>query len=58
MSMARSIKASTKAFLIVLAITIGVWVLRGFGILTFLPGWVLLLLMLLSVATAILTAVR
>jgi hypothetical protein len=33
-------------FWVCLAIALGVWVLRGFAILAFLPGWVLYLLFL------------
>lgn len=46
------------AFLAVLAMTVLVWVLRGIGLLTFIPGWVLWVLILLSILTAILTTVR
>lgn len=56
--MSRSLKPSTIAFLIVLAMTAFVWILRGFGILTFIPGSVLWVLILLCVGTAILAAVR
>lgn len=56
--MRRSLKSSTLAFLIVLGITTFVWILRGIGVLTFIPGAVLWVLILLSVATAILAAVR
>ncbi|WP_421655894.1 hypothetical protein [Leptothermofonsia sp. ETS-13] len=56
--MIRTLKPSTKAFLIMLLMTGIVWVLRGIGILTFIPGWVLWVLILLSIATAILSVVR
>lgn len=42
-------------FAIVLGLTILVWILRGFGILTFFPGSVLVLLILLSIATGIIS---
>ncbi|MBC7972608.1 MAG: hypothetical protein H7Z11_21200 [Verrucomicrobia bacterium] len=56
--MGRSLKPSMVAFLAVLAMTILVWVLRGIGLLTFIPGSVLWVLILLSLLTAILTVVR
>ncbi|QZZ21169.1 hypothetical protein J5X98_01285 [Leptothermofonsia sichuanensis E412] len=56
--MARALKSSTKAFLTVLMMTLAVWILRGIGILTFIPGWVLWALILLCVATAVVSAVR
>ncbi|MBD1833229.1 hypothetical protein H6F74_07220 [Trichocoleus sp. FACHB-90] len=37
----------------VLGLTVAVYVLRGFGILTFLPGGVIWMLILLSIATGI-----
>ncbi|WP_193365086.1 hypothetical protein [Neosynechococcus sphagnicola] len=45
-------------FWIFLPITIAVWVLRGLGILSFLPGGWLLLLMLITTGSGILTAIR
>ncbi len=56
--MTRSMKPTTVAFLFVLLLTGLVWVLRGIGVLTFIPGWVLGVLILLSIATAILSVVR
>lgn len=56
--MGRSLKPSLVAFLAVLAMTVLVWVLRGVGLLTFIPGSVLWVLILLSLGTAILTVVR
>jgi hypothetical protein len=41
-----------------LAITVAVYVLRGFGILTFLPGGVIWLLILLSIATGLVYGVQ
>jgi uncharacterized membrane protein YgaE (UPF0421/DUF939 family) len=45
----------TQAFGVFLGIGIAVWVLRGFGILTFLPGGVIWLLLLGAIAIAILS---
>ncbi len=38
---------------IILGITLVIWVLRGFGILSFIPGGILWLLILSAIATAI-----
>ncbi|UBF26391.1 hypothetical protein K9N68_33660 [Kovacikia minuta CCNUW1] len=56
--MARSLKPTTSAFLIVVIMTAFVWILRGIGLLTFIPGWVLWALILLCVLTAVISAVR
>lgn len=47
----KSRSVSTQAFGIILGITIAVWLLRGFGVLSFIPGGLIWLLMLLSIAT-------
>lgn len=49
----KSLKPTTQLFLLTLAITIAVWVLRGLGILTFLPGGLIWLLILLSIGTGV-----
>lgn len=56
--MSRSLKPTTIAFLLVCAMTAFVWILRGFGVLTFIPGSVLWVLILLVIATAVLSVVR
>ncbi|XHX79750.1 MAG: hypothetical protein RBJ76_07455 [Stenomitos frigidus ULC029] len=56
--MGRSLKPSMVAFLAVLLMTVLIWILRGIGLLTFIPGSVLWVLILLSLLTAILTIVR
>lgn len=38
---------------IILGITVVIWVLRGFGILSFIPGGILWLLILSAIATGI-----
>ncbi len=48
----------TQAFGMFLGTAIAVWVLRGFGILTFIPGGVILLLFLAAIALAILSYVQ
>jgi hypothetical protein len=40
-------------FLLSLAATVAVWALRGLGLLTFLPGGVIWLLILLSIGTGV-----
>jgi hypothetical protein len=44
-------------FGIVLGTTVLVWVLRGFGVLTFIPGAAIWMLIFLSVATGIISRV-
>ncbi|MEC4812949.1 MAG: hypothetical protein SAK29_06705 [Scytonema sp. PMC 1069.18] len=43
-----------QAFGIFLGVAIAVWVLRGFGILTFIPGGIIWLLLLSAIAMAVL----
>ncbi|MGQ4649672.1 hypothetical protein [Lyngbya aestuarii] len=45
-------------FGITLAITVFVYLLRGFGLLTFIPGGVIYLLILLSIATGIIYGIQ
>ncbi len=51
--MGKSIRPETSIFLAILAITIAVWVLRGIGLLTFIPGGIIWLLILLSVGSGV-----
>ncbi|NJL35683.1 MAG: hypothetical protein HC833_14120 [Leptolyngbyaceae cyanobacterium RM1_406_9] len=51
--MSRAIRPETAVFLSFLGITLVVWVLRGVGLLTFLPGLVIWLLILLSVGAGV-----
>ncbi|BAZ68168.1 MAG: hypothetical protein KME28_16775 [Pelatocladus maniniholoensis HA4357-MV3] len=39
---------------VILGITIAIWVLRGFGILTFIPGGIILLLFMVAIAIGVL----
>lgn len=48
----------TRVFGIILGITVIIWLLRGFGILTFIPGGILWLLLLLSIGTGILSTLQ
>lgn len=51
--MPKSMRPTTQLFLITLAVTVVVWVFRGLGILTFLPGGVIWLLIVLSIGTGV-----
>jgi hypothetical protein len=51
--MRKPLRPTTQLFLLTLAATTAVWVLRGFGILTFLPGGIIWLLILLSIGTGV-----
>lgn len=53
MSHPKSRRVVTQTFGIILGVTIAVWLLRGFGILTFIPGGIIWLLILLAITTAI-----
>ncbi|MEA5620509.1 hypothetical protein VB711_22090 [Cronbergia sp. UHCC 0137] len=48
----------TQVFGIFLGMGIAIWVLRGFGILTFIPGGVIWLLFLGAIAVAILSYIQ
>ena len=48
-------KNHTQIFGILLGITVAVWLLRGFGILTFIPGGIILLLLLLTIGVGLLS---
>jgi hypothetical protein len=48
----------TQAFGVLLGVAIAVWVLRGFGILTAMPGGVILLLFLGAIALGIISYVQ
>ncbi len=47
-----------RAFAVLLGITLAVWILRGLGLLSFMPGGVLLLLLCCAIATGILSYVQ
>lgn len=57
MSRAKS-KITTNIFAIILSSAILVWLLRGFGILTFIPGGVILFLLLLAIAVGMLNILQ
>ncbi|MEH2408233.1 hypothetical protein [Nostoc sp.] len=47
-----------QIFGILLGISVAVWVLRGFGILTFIPGGIICVLLLGAIAIAIISYVQ
>ncbi|HYX14513.1 MAG TPA: hypothetical protein VE944_09115 [Nostoc sp.] len=47
-----------QIFGILLGISVAVWVLRGFGILTFIPGGIIWLLLLGAIAIAVISYVQ
>lgn len=51
--MGKRLKPETTVFLTILFITVLVWVLRGLGILTFLPGIVIWVLVLLTIGAGV-----
>ncbi|UKO98831.1 hypothetical protein [Nostoc sp. UHCC 0870] len=48
----------TQAFGVFLGIGIAVWLLRGFGLITFIPGGVILLLLLGAIAIGLISYVQ
>lgn len=46
-------RPETVVFLTILGVTIVYWILRGIGILTFLPGFVLWVLIFLSIGSGV-----
>ena len=54
MSRSAKLKVTTNIFAIILSSAIAVWLLRGFGILTFIPGGLILFLLLSAIAVGIL----
>ncbi|MEO0407053.1 MAG: hypothetical protein AAF289_06860 [Cyanobacteria bacterium P01_A01_bin.135] len=48
----------TTAFLVCLGLTLLVWVGRGLGVLTFIPGGLLWLLLLLTVGSAVMDIIQ
>lgn len=54
MSRAATAKITTNIFLIILSGGVLLWLLRGFGILTFMPGGMILFLLLSAIAVGIL----
>lgn len=51
-------KLSTTIFFLLLGITLTFWLLRGFGLLTFLPGGVVWVLIFLTVGSGVVDVVQ
>lgn len=45
-------------FWAILGVTLTVWILRGLGILTFIPGGIIWLLLLLTIGTAVFNIIQ
>lgn len=58
MSRSAKSKITTNIFAIILSSAILVWLLRGLGILTFIPGGVILFLLLLAIAVGMLNLLQ
>lgn len=56
--MAKRLRPDTTVFLTILFITVLVWILRGLGILTFIPGIVIWILLLLTVGTGVFSGIQ
>jgi len=56
--MMQGVKLTTRIFLGVLALTIALWVLRGIGLLGFMPGLVLWGLIFACILLAVLSSIR
>ncbi len=56
--MKRRLRPATTVFLTVFCITLAVWVLRGFGLLTFLPGGFLWALIFATVGAGVFSGIQ
>jgi len=56
--MPRTLRPTTTVFLALLGVAIAIWTLRGFGLLTFLPGAILWLLLLLTVGAGVVSGLQ
>ncbi|MBI4785192.1 MAG: hypothetical protein HY785_28380 [Oscillatoriophycideae cyanobacterium NC_groundwater_1537_Pr4_S-0.65um_50_18] len=56
--MIRTLTSTTTVFLALLAVTAALWVLRGLGLLTFLPGGLLWLLILLTIGAGVVSGLQ
>jgi hypothetical protein len=52
------IRPGTQILIALIAITLGIWILRGVGVLTFLPGMIIWLLMILCFVVLIVNSLR
>ncbi|HEY9626016.1 MAG TPA: hypothetical protein V6C84_01835 [Coleofasciculaceae cyanobacterium] len=56
--MIRTLTSTTTVFLALLGVTAALWVLRGLGLLTFLPGGLLWLLILLTIGAGVVSGLQ
>ena len=56
--MYRTNKTGTTVFWIALGITMAVWLFRGWGVLTAIPGWVLWILIIATIGIGIVSAIQ
>lgn len=54
----RSLKPVTTAFLVALAVTLVIWVLRGLALLSFLPSSILWLLLLVTIGLGVFNGIQ
>jgi len=54
----RSQRPTTQLFIVLVVLTLAVWILRGLTILAFLPGIILWLLLLATIATGVISSWR
>ncbi|MBW4660349.1 MAG: hypothetical protein KME15_16870 [Drouetiella hepatica Uher 2000/2452] len=56
--MTRILRPTTTVFLALLGVATALWILRGFGLLTFLPGGILWVLMLLTIGAGVVSGLQ
>jgi hypothetical protein len=56
--MIKQLRPDTTFFLTFLFITVLVWILRGLGLLTFLPGLVIWVLLLLTIGAGVFSGIQ
>jgi hypothetical protein len=56
--MIKQLRPDTTVFLTILFITVLVWILRGLGLLTFLPGLVIWVLLLLTIGAGVFSGIQ
>jgi len=54
----RSTFKGSRLFLMLLGITLGIWIMRGFGVLTFIPGGLIWILLLATIGTGVVYVVQ
>lgn len=56
--MRKAAEFRNMAFWVVLSMTLTIWILRGFGILTFVPGGIIWIMLLLTVGTGVFNLIQ